>query len=61
MILANFTSDNKTATMRTFIFKSLLLSSLLFAGLSAHAQGPFPMFNNRTSGPGIDPGQNMNH
>ena len=36
------------ATMRTFIFKSLLLSSLLFAGLSANAQGPFPMFNNRT-------------
>lgn len=34
--------------MRTFIFKSLLLSSLLFAGLSANAQGPFPMFNNRT-------------
>ena len=36
------------ATMRTFIFKSFLLSSLLFAGLSANAQGPFPMFNNRT-------------
>ena len=36
------------ATMRTFFFKSLLLSSLLFAGLSANAQGPFPMFNNRT-------------
>ena len=35
--------------MKTFIFKSLLLSSLLFAGLSANAQGPFPMFNNRTS------------
>ena len=35
-------------TMKTFIFKSLLLSSLLFAGLSARAQEPFPMFNNRT-------------
>jgi len=34
--------------MRTFFFKSLLLSSLLFAGLPANAQGPFPMFNNRT-------------
>lgn len=34
--------------MKTFIIKSLLLSGLLFAGLSANAQGPFPMFNNRT-------------
>jgi hypothetical protein len=48
MILANFASEIQTVTMRSFIFKSLLLSSLLFAGLSANAQGPFPMFNNRT-------------
>ena len=38
----------KQTKVRAFIFKSLLLSSLLFAGLSANAQGPFPMFNNRT-------------
>lgn len=48
MILANFATEKLTITMRAIIIKSLLLSSLLFAGLSANAQGPFPMFNNRT-------------